>query len=93
MSTRNALVGRLGRLGTSPIRRYFNAHFEAMKEEQRVLAAETRRAATVDDEHLRVAIGRLEEAIGFLGLQLATLRSDLDAERAAAGRAAAGDAE
>jgi hypothetical protein len=90
-------VRRALRALTAPVRGYVNRSFEHTKDEARRLAAEERAAQAHETETVLAAIGRLEEAIGFVGLQVAALRAEVDelaaqtepaAERATTGCAA-----
>ena len=71
-------LGRVARAGSTPARRYVNRHVEALKDEVRQRAATERVASEFDLHNVRVAIDRLEEAIGFLGMQLTVVRSLLE---------------
>jgi hypothetical protein len=68
--------------GSAPVRGYFNRGFEAVKEQVRQLAAEERHASAMDRDGVLVAMDRLQEAVGFLGLQLSDVRAELEALRA-----------
>ena len=76
-----AALGRVARAGSRPARGYVNRHVEALKDEVRQRAATERAAAEFDLHNVRVAIDRLEEAIGFLGMQLTVVRSLLEDDR------------
>ena len=82
MARRSRIVTKVARAGSSPLRGYFNRSFEDVKDEVRRAASEERQATTHDVDALLVAIGRLEEAIGFLGLQITQMRADIDEVRA-----------
>ena len=73
-----ATLGRVARAGSTPARRYVNRHVEALKDEVRQRAATERVASEFDLHNVRVAIDHLEEAIGFLGMQLTVVRSLLE---------------
>lgn len=72
----------VARAGSAPVRGYFNAGFESVKDEVRRLAAEERAASAQDVETLLAAVGRLEEALGFVGLQVTQLRAEIEELRA-----------
>jgi hypothetical protein len=79
MGTAKRTVRALG----SPVRRYVNGSIESVKDEARRLHAEQEAAADRRHGEVLLAISRLEEAIGFLGLQLTNVRNELDDLRGA----------
>ena len=84
----------------SPVRRYLNGSVESVKDEVRRVHTDEHVAADRRHDELLLAVTRLEEAIGFLGLQLTLVRNEIDdlrvggapASTAAAGAEASGDA-
>lgn len=62
----------------SPVRTYVNGSIESVKDEVRRAHTEQQLAADRRHGEVVLAIARLEEAIGFLGLQLTSVRNELE---------------
>lgn len=67
----------------SPVRSYLNGSVESVKDEARRLHAEQQAAADRRHGEVLLAISRLEEAIGFIGLQITNVRNEIDDLRGA----------
>jgi hypothetical protein len=87
MGSAKRLARSAARAGSSPLRGYFNRGVESLKELVRQLAADERHASAMDRDGVLVAMDRLQEAVGFLGLQLSEVRAELDALRTEIGLA------
>ena len=75
MRSARTVLARVARAGSRPVRGYVNEHVEAIKSEVRQRSADEREASELDLRGVRIAIDRLEEAIGFLGMQLSVIRT------------------
>ena len=72
---------RIARWLSSPLRRYVSERVSVVTDEIKRASDREREGAAMDHQGVLVAIDRLQETMGFLGLQLSIIREELDAMR------------